>query len=92
MPPSVVLFFTTTPAKPRTYSTSGFCATNSKNIVPGASLAAFWILGVNSYVDCYGSRQGKPTEALAKYDEALKYAPNWKQLKEAREAMAKKSS
>ena len=27
--------------------------------------------------------------ALAKYDEALKYAPNWKQLKEAREVVAK---
>jgi hypothetical protein len=27
--------------------------------------------------------------ALAKYDEAFKYAPNWKQLKEARGAAAK---
>jgi hypothetical protein len=27
--------------------------------------------------------------AQAKYDEALKYAPNWKQLKEARDAAAK---
>jgi hypothetical protein len=27
--------------------------------------------------------------ALAKYDEALKYAPNWTQLKEAREVLAK---
>ena len=27
--------------------------------------------------------------ALAKDDEALKYAPNWKQLKDAREAAAK---
>jgi len=35
---------------------------------------------------------GKPKEALAKYDEALKYAPNWKQLKEAREAAAKQKS
>ena len=26
---------------------------------------------------------------LAKYDEALQYAPNWKQLKQAREALAK---
>ena len=33
-------------------------------------------------------KQGKPKDALAKYDEALKYAPNWKQLKEAREAAA----
>jgi len=33
-------------------------------------------------------KQGHTKEALAKYDEALKYAPNWKQLKEAREAMA----
>jgi hypothetical protein len=30
-----------------------------------------------------------PQVALAKYDEALQYAPNWKPLKEAREAAAK---
>jgi hypothetical protein len=35
------------------------------------------------------AKQGNPKEALAKYDGALKYAPNWKQLKEAREALAK---
>jgi tetratricopeptide (TPR) repeat protein len=34
-------------------------------------------------------KQGRPTEALAKYDEALKYAPNWKELKDAREAVTK---
>jgi tetratricopeptide (TPR) repeat protein len=34
-------------------------------------------------------KQGRPGEALAKYDEALKYAPNWKELKEARDAVAK---
>ena len=28
-------------------------------------------------------------DALAKYEEALKYAPHWKQLTEARETMAK---
>jgi predicted negative regulator of RcsB-dependent stress response len=37
-------------------------------------------------------KQGKTKEALAKYDEALKYASNWKQLKEAREAAAKQKS
>ncbi len=37
-------------------------------------------------------KMGSPKEALAKYDEALKYAPNWKQLKEAREAAAKQKS
>jgi predicted Zn-dependent protease len=37
-------------------------------------------------------KQGKIKEALVKYDEALKYAPNWKQLKEAREALAKQKS
>ena len=31
-------------------------------------------------------KQNQPKEALAKYDEALKYASNWKQLKEARAA------
>jgi hypothetical protein len=28
--------------------------------------------------------------ALAKYDEALEYAPHWKELKAAREAVAKR--
>ena len=37
-------------------------------------------------------KQGKPKEALVKYDEALKYAPNWKQLKEAREAAVQQES
>ena len=32
------------------------------------------------------AKQGTRKEALVKYDEALKYAPNWKQLKEARDA------
>jgi hypothetical protein len=34
-------------------------------------------------------KQGKTKEALAKYDDALKYAPNWKQLHEARDAVTK---
>jgi hypothetical protein len=33
-------------------------------------------------------KQGHPKAAVAKYDEALKYAPYWKQLKEARAAAA----
>jgi len=33
-------------------------------------------------------KQGHAKEALAKYDEALRYAPNWAILKEAREAAA----
>ena len=37
-------------------------------------------------------RHGKAKVALAKYDEALTYAPNWKQLKEAREDVAKQKS
>jgi tetratricopeptide (TPR) repeat protein len=35
--------------------------------------------------------QGKIKEALGKYDAALRYAPNWKQLKDAREAVARQS-
>ena len=35
-------------------------------------------------------KQGKTKEALVKYDEALKYAPNWKDLREEREALAKR--
>jgi len=38
------------------------------------------------------AKQGKAKDALAKYEEALKYAPNWKQLKEAREAASKQTS
>jgi tetratricopeptide (TPR) repeat protein len=34
-------------------------------------------------------KQNNAKEALIKYHEALKYAPNWKQLKEAHEAAAK---
>jgi hypothetical protein len=34
-------------------------------------------------------KQGHAKEALVKYDEAVKYAPNWKQLKDARETAAK---
>ena len=34
------------------------------------------------------ARHGKTQEALAKYDEALKYAPKWKELKKARGALA----
>jgi tetratricopeptide (TPR) repeat protein len=37
-------------------------------------------------------KQGRPREALAKYDQGLKYAPNWAALKEAREAAAKQKS
>jgi hypothetical protein len=37
-------------------------------------------------------KQGTAKDALAKYDEALKYAPNWKQLKAARQATAKQKS
>ena len=32
-------------------------------------------------------KQGKPKKALAKYDEALKYALNWRQLRDARSAL-----
>jgi tetratricopeptide (TPR) repeat protein len=38
------------------------------------------------------ARQGQWSSALAKYDEALEYAPNWKELKTAREAAAKQKS
>jgi tetratricopeptide (TPR) repeat protein len=34
-------------------------------------------------------KQGKTKDALAKFDEAFEYAPTWKQLKEAREALVR---
>jgi tetratricopeptide (TPR) repeat protein len=37
-------------------------------------------------------KQGNIKDALAKYDEALKYAPNWKELKEVRDALAKQKT
>jgi tetratricopeptide (TPR) repeat protein len=37
-------------------------------------------------------KQGHAKEALARYDEALKYAPNWKQLSEARRTAANKNT
>ena len=37
-------------------------------------------------------KQGNTKDALSKYDEALKYAPNWKQLHEARDALATQKS
>jgi predicted negative regulator of RcsB-dependent stress response len=37
-------------------------------------------------------KQGNTKVALAKYDEGLKYAPNWKQLKEACETLAQQKS
>jgi hypothetical protein len=36
-------------------------------------------------------RKAKPLQR-SRYDDALKYAPNWKQLKDAREAAAKQKS
>jgi hypothetical protein len=36
------------------------------------------------------AKQGHAKEALMKYDEALKYAPDWAALKQAREAVAKR--
>jgi len=38
------------------------------------------------------ARQGKTKAALAKFHEALKYAPNWKALKQARDAVAKQGT
>ena len=38
------------------------------------------------------AKQGHTKDALVKYDEALKYAPNWKELKDAREAVVKRKS
>lgn len=37
-------------------------------------------------------KQGHPKEALVKYDEALRYAPNWTALKEAREALLRQKT
>ncbi len=38
------------------------------------------------------AKQGHPKDALAKYDEALKYAPKWAALKQARDAAASRQT
>ncbi len=38
------------------------------------------------------AKQGHAKEAVAKYDEALKYAPHWANLKDARRETAKRTS
>jgi Flp pilus assembly protein TadD len=35
------------------------------------------------------AKQGKNSQAIAKYDEALQFAPNWKELIAAREKLRK---
>jgi tetratricopeptide (TPR) repeat protein len=52
---------------------------------------AHWADPLKAWADVL-IKQGKIQEALAKYDEALKYAPNWKKLKEVRETLAKQRS
>jgi hypothetical protein len=41
--------------------------------------------------DVLATKEGKIKDASGKYDEAMKYAPNW-QLREAREATAKQGT
>jgi hypothetical protein len=38
------------------------------------------------------ARQGQSRTSLVKYNEALEYAPKWKELKEACDAVAKQKS
>jgi hypothetical protein len=38
------------------------------------------------------AQHGQRKDALANYDDKLKYAPNWKALKETREALARQKS
>jgi tetratricopeptide (TPR) repeat protein len=51
-----------------------------------------WADPLKAWGDLLAKQQGTAKDALAKYDEALKYAPNWKQLQEAREALAKQKT
>jgi hypothetical protein len=51
----------------------------------GLALAATWPLRGKAWGDVLKA-QRKIKEALGKYNAALKYAPNWKQLKQARDA------
>jgi hypothetical protein len=37
-------------------------------------------------------KQGQVQQALVKYDQALKYAPNWQALHQARDAAAKQKA
>jgi hypothetical protein len=64
---------------------------------PSDPLGVAWTGAQKAYAEAIALAPDLPAGcysglALAKYDEALKYAPNWKQLKEAREATAKQKS
>jgi predicted negative regulator of RcsB-dependent stress response len=47
-----------------------------------------WADSLKSWGDVL-AKQGHSAEALTKYDEALKFAPKWVVLQQAREALAK---
>jgi len=47
--------------------------------------------GSASYARHLDASEQAVAASRAKYDEAFKYAPNWRHLKEAREAVAKES-
>jgi predicted negative regulator of RcsB-dependent stress response len=50
-----------------------------------------WADPLNAWGDVF-VKQGNMKEALAKYDQALKYAPSWKAPKHVREALAKQKN
>jgi tetratricopeptide (TPR) repeat protein len=50
-----------------------------------------WADPLKAWADVLATREHK-REALGKYDEALKYAPNWAALKDARQAAAKQKT
>jgi tetratricopeptide (TPR) repeat protein len=49
----------------------------------------YWADPLKAWGDVLAKR-GHAKEALVKYDEALKYAPNWAALTQARETAAKR--
>jgi hypothetical protein len=70
----------------------GIVAENPMRFVPNRCLAAC-ITNTPSRLPAldrvFADHKGHTQDALDKCDEALKYAPNWKQLKEAQETAGK---
>jgi tetratricopeptide (TPR) repeat protein len=83
------------PSYPATYYSWGVALAKHKDLAGAAE--QFWRANLRgpTWADplkAWGDvlvNQGKIDEAHSKYEEALKYAPNWKQLKDALEALTK---
>jgi hypothetical protein len=69
-----------------------FAAAIAANLAnPSLEVAPHWTDPLKARDDVL-VKQGNVKDALAKHDDALNYAPTWKELKEVREAAAKQKN